>query len=49
MVGTIPGLNLPEGASVHVVELFYDRPTLTPLQAFFTGSLPDVLYDRYVF
>ena len=27
----------------------YDRPTLTPLAAFFSGSVPDPMYDRSVF
>lgn len=43
------GLGLSEGASVYVLEIFYDRPDWTPLKNFFSGSLPDVLYDRAVF
>ncbi len=48
-VGAVSGMNLADGASVYVVEVFYDRPTLTPLQAFFSGSIPNVMYDRAVF
>ena len=43
------GLNLAEGVNVYVVEVFYDRPTMTPVQNFFSGSLPSTMYDRAVF
>lgn len=48
-VGGMSGLTLQEGASVYVVEIFYDRPMLTPLMEFFSGSVPSTLYDRAVF
>lgn len=40
---------LADGASVYVLEIFYSRPTWTPLMSFFSGNLPDVIYDRAVF
>ncbi len=43
------GLTLADGANVYVVEVFYQRPTVTPLTSFFSGSIPTVMYDRAVF
>ena len=48
-VPSITGINMVDGSRVHVMEIFYARPTLTPLAAFFSGTIPDVLYDRSVF
>lgn len=48
-VTNLEGLNLSDGASVYVVEVFYHRADLTPFTGLFTGTLPDVLYERAVF
>jgi len=40
---------MAEGANVYVLEVFYIRPTLTPVMAFLSGMVPDVLYDRAIF
>jgi len=32
-----------------VVEVFLRRPPATPLGNFFSGTIPDVLYDRAIF
>ena len=48
-VGPMTGLNLVDGTTVHVVEVFYERPMLTPIMEFFNGSVPDVMYDRAIF
>lgn len=48
-IATLLGGSLGEGTSVHVVEVFYQRPTLTPFANFFSGSVPETMYDRSVF
>lgn len=48
-VAAMESLNLAEGASVYVVEIFYQRAELTPLAGLLSGSLPEVLYKRAVF
>jgi Flp pilus assembly protein TadG len=48
-VGSIEDLALADGTSVHVVEVFLERPTSTPLLNFFSGSIPEVMYDRAIF
>ncbi len=48
-VGVIAEAGLDEGTSVHVVELFYQRPMITPISGFFDGEIPTVMYDRAVF
>ena len=48
-VGSMSGLNLSEGTTVYVVEVFYERPMLTSITGFFSGTIPDVMYDRAIF
>jgi hypothetical protein len=48
-VGAIENLTLADGASVYVVEIFFERPMITPIQNLISGSIPTVLYDRAVF
>ena len=48
-VGSMSDLALGEGSSLYVVEVFYRRPMLTPVMAFFSGTIPEVMYDRAVF
>jgi hypothetical protein len=48
-VGAVENLTLADGASVYVVEIFYERPLITPIQNLLSGSIPTVLYDRAVF
>lgn len=48
-IESISALNLEDGASVYVVEVFLNRSNLTPIMGFFSGSIPEVLYDRAVF
>ncbi len=48
-VGVIAEVDLDEGSNVYVVEIFYERPTITPLMAFFDGTIPEVMYDRAIF
>jgi Flp pilus assembly protein TadG len=42
-------IQMAEGANVYVLEIFYNRPTLTPVMAFLSGTVPEVLYDRAIF
>jgi hypothetical protein len=42
-------ITMADGANIYVVEIFYERPTLTPVMAFLSGMVPDVLYDRAIF
>ncbi len=48
-VTSMEDLILSDGSSVYVVEVFYERPIVTPIMSFFSGSIPTVLYDRAVF
>jgi Flp pilus assembly protein TadG len=48
-VTAMEDLTLADGASVFVVEIFYERPMITPIMNFFDGTIPTVLYDRAVF
>jgi Flp pilus assembly protein TadG len=45
----IADLALADGSSVHVVEVFLQRPLNTPILGFFSGSIPEVMYDRAIF
>jgi hypothetical protein len=48
-VASISGLAVADGASLHVVEVFLERPMNTPILNFFSGSIPEVMYDRAIF
>ena len=48
-IASLLGGSLGEGSSVHVVEIFYLRPMLTPFANFFSGTVPEPMYDRSVF
>jgi hypothetical protein len=48
-VAAMENLTLADGASVYVVEIFYERPMITPIQNLISGTVPTVLYDRAVF
>lgn len=52
-VGSAPpglaGLGLVDGRRYHVLELFYDYRTITPLRALLSEVVPDTLYDRAIF
>lgn len=49
IVASMAQVNLVDGSRLHVVEVFYQRPSVTPLMGFFSGSIPDVMYDKSVF
>lgn len=42
-------ITMADGANIYVLEIFYTRPTLTPVMAFLSVMVPDVLYDRAIF
>lgn len=46
---SVASLQLPNGKSVYVVELFYDYQDLTPLGNFLRGVVADTMYDRAIY